>query len=58
VLFTDLVGSTELMSRLGEPAYDRLRGGPHGLLDQARTTAEELGLGGLERHIAELVRAP
>jgi class 3 adenylate cyclase/tetratricopeptide (TPR) repeat protein len=25
VLFTDLVGSTGLMSRLGEPAYDRLR---------------------------------
>jgi len=35
VLFTDLVGSTELLSRLGEPAYDELRRAHFGALGQA-----------------------
>ncbi len=44
VLFTDLVGSTELMARLGEAAFDELRRAHFAALAEAieRTGGEEI----------------
>lgn len=54
VLFTDLVGSTDLMTRVGQAAFDDVeRAGA--LLAQALAGARELGLGGVERQAVALL---